>query len=179
LEEIEMKHLIRNKLIKTVFIVALLAALLGAFTACEDMGYPSSTTTTEEEPEAEKATSPTVISTKDAALMAVYQQLLGLAESYEAKIYLADFYATCDNWTATSEIFKDGSGTWHIQVDMTNQETWQYRPYWQQAGWFVFKDGKVIPSNYFQANALRIEADLQALSSKLEQEPAEESESES
>jgi hypothetical protein len=155
-----------KKFIKPILIMALLAALLGTFTACEQLGYPTSTP--EDETESEKVTSTTVINTKDDALMAVYQRLLGQAGSYEAKIYLADFYATCDNWTATSEIFKDGSGTWHIQVDMTSQETWQYRPYWQQAGWFVFRDGKVIPSNLFRVNALRIEADLQALSPELE-----------
>jgi hypothetical protein len=164
-----------SKLIKPVLIIALLAALLGVFTACEDMGYPSSTS--EEKPETVKETSTTIINTRDAALLAVYQRLLEQAESYEAKIYMADFYAACDNWTATSEIFKDGSGTWQVQVDMTSQETWQYRPYWQQASWFVFKDGEVIPSNSFKANALRIEADLQALSLKLQQEPDEKSES--
>jgi len=163
-----------KKFVKPFLVIALLIALLGAFTACEGMGYPSSTP--EEKTEPENVTSPTFISTRDAALLAVYQKLLEQAESYEAKIYLADFYATCDNWTATSEIFKDGSGTWHVQVDMTSHETWQYRPYWQQAGWFVFRDGKVIPSNRFQANALRIEADLQALSLKLEQETEEKSE---
>jgi hypothetical protein len=164
-----------KKFIKPVLIITLLAALLGTFTACEGMGYPTSTPQTETEPEA--VTGTTIINTKDAALLAVYQRLLSQAGSYEAKIYLADFYATCDNWTATSEIFKDGSGTWHIQVDMTSHETWQYRPYWQQAGWFVFRDGKVIPSNRFQANALRIEADLQSLSPKLEEEPEEENKS--
>ncbi len=164
-----------KKFIKPFLITALLAALLGAFTACQDLGYPSSTP--EAKPETVAETSTTIINTRDAALLAVYQKLLEQAESYEAKIYLADFYATCDNWTATSEIFKDGSGTWHVQVDMTSHETWQYRPYWQQAGWFVFRDGKVIPSNSFKANALRIEADLQALSLKLEREPDEKSES--
>jgi hypothetical protein len=165
----------KKNFIKPVLIIALLAALVGIFTACEDMGYPSSTPQPETEPE--QVTGTTLINTRDAALLAVYQRLLEQAGSYEAKIYLADFYATCDNWTAVSEIFKDGSGTWHVQVDMTSQEDWQYRPYWQQAGWFVFRDGKVTPSNRFWANALRIEADLQALSSELEQESPEESES--
>jgi len=156
-----------KKLIKPALIVFLLVALVGVFTACEDFGYPS-TTAPEEKPEPEKVTSPTVISTKDAALLAVYEHLLSQAESYEAKIYLSDFYASCDNWSAQSEFFKDGSGTWYITVNMTSIDDWELRPYWQQASWFVFKDGKVIPSNRFQANALRIEADLQALSPKPE-----------
>ncbi len=165
-----MKLADRNKkFIKPALIMALFVALLGTFTACQDLGYPP-TTTPPEKPAPEKITSATVISTKDAALLAVYQRLLGQAESYEAKIYLADFYATCDNWSAESEFFKDGSGTWYVKVDMSSTETWELRPYWQQASWFVFKDGKVIPSNRFQANALRIEADLQALSSKPELE---------
>ena len=164
-----------NKIIKPVLIIALLVTLLGAFTACEDFGYPPASTPQEPtEPEPEKVIKPTVISTRDAALLAVYQRLLGQAESYEAKIYLADFYATCDNWSAESEFFKDGSSTWYVVVDMTSNETWELRPYWQQASWFVFKDGKVIPSNYLRANALRIEADLQALSPKPEPETSQE-----
>jgi hypothetical protein len=160
-----------KKLIKPVLIIALLAALLLSFTACEDMGFPPpSTPTTPEEAPPEQAASPTVIMTKDAAMMAVYQKLLSQAESYEAKMYLADFYASCDNWTAVSEYFKDGSSTWYVTVDETDNEDWELRPYWQQASWFVFKDGKVVPSNHFQANALRIEADLQALSAEREQE---------
>ena len=158
---------LNRKLIKLILIIALLTAFLGTFTACEDFGYPS-TTTPEEKPEPEKVTSPTVISTKDAAMLAVYQRLLSQAKSYEAKIYLSDFYATCDNWSTESEYFKDGSATWHVVVDMTGNEDWELQPYWQQASWFVFKDGEVIPSNLFRANALRIEADLQELSPETE-----------
>lgn len=162
-----MKITDRNKKpIKIVLIISLLAVLLGTITACEDFGFTDSGTT-EEEPEPEpEPTGPTIINTKDAAILAVYQRLLGQAESYDAKMYLSDFYATCDNWTAQSEYFKDGSGTWYVVVDMTANEDWELRPYWQQASWFVFKDGEVIPSNHFRANALRIEADLQALSPK-------------
>lgn len=161
-----MKLTIRtNNLMKPVLILGLLVALLGAFTACEDFGYPPASTPQETpEPEPEKVTPTTVIMTKDDAMLAVYEHLLGQAESYEAKIYLADFYANCDNWSVKSEFFKDGSGTWYAVVDMTNLEDWELRPYWQQASWFIFKDGEVVPSNHFQANALRIEADLQALS---------------
>jgi hypothetical protein len=153
----------KKSLFKTVFIIAIVAVMLVTFTACEDMGFPSSNSDETEESEPEE-TSPTFINTRDAAIMAVYQRLLSQAESYEAKLYLSDFYANCDNWTAQSEYFKDGSGTWYVVVDMTENEDWELRPYWQQASWFVFKDGEVIPSNLFKANALRIEADLQALS---------------
>ena len=78
-----------RKLIRPILIIALLGALLGTFTACEELGYPP--TTPEEKPEAEPAqvTSPTTISTKDTAMLAVYQQLLGQAKSYDAKIYLS------------------------------------------------------------------------------------------
>jgi hypothetical protein len=161
----------KKNLIKPVLIMALLASLIGTVTACEDMGFPPpSTPAPEEEPPPKEVTTPTAIMTKDAAMLAVYQRLLSQAESYEAKMYLADFYANCDNWSAESEFFKDGSGTWYVIVDMTENETWELRPYWQQASWFVFRDGKVVPSNRFQANALRIEADLQALSPETEPE---------
>ena len=154
-----------KKFIKCVLIITMLVVLLGAFTACQDLGYPSPTTP---QPQPAPVTSLTIILTRDAALLAVYQHLLSQAESHEAKIYLADFYTNCDNWSAESEFFKDGSGTWYVVVDMTGKKNWELKPYWQQASWLVFKDGKVIPSNRFQANALRIEADLQALNSKPE-----------
>ena len=64
---------------------------------------------------------------------------------------------------------------WHIVLDMTDTEEWEERPYWQQASWLILRDNQVLPSNRFQANALRIEADLQELSLTLESQPAEES----
>ena len=160
----------KKNTIKSVLVIALLVVLLGTFTACADMGFPTAAPPEETpEPEPVKKTG-TVINTKDDALLAVYQRLLGQAGSYDAKIYLADFYANCDNWSVESEYFKDGSGTWYVVVDMTAEENWQLASYWQQASWFVFRDGKVIPSNLFSANALRIEADLQALSPEPEPE---------
>lgn len=160
-----MKHFtIIKKTGKFISVIAVLAVLLMTVTSCEDMGFPSATPQETPEPEPVKTVSSTVINTRDAAVLAVYQRLLGEAGSYEAKIYLSDFYTTCDNWTAYSDYFKDGSGTWHVMVDMTATEDWEFHPYWQQASWLAFKDGEVIPSNLFQANALRIEADLQSLS---------------
>jgi hypothetical protein len=159
------------KTIKAVAVISMLIVLIAAVTSCQDLGFPSTEPTPEETPEPEPAEkTPTIIRSKDAAIMAVYQHLLAQAESSEAKLYLSDFYASCDNWTAESEYFKDGSGTWHIAVDMTQDTDWELRPYWQQASWFVFKDGRVIPSNLFEANALRIEADLQELSPQPEPE---------
>ena len=166
-----MKHfIIKKNFIRPVVITALLAALLITFTSCQDLGFPSTTTPETPAPEPAKTAVSTVVSSKDAAMLAVYQHLLGEAGSYDAKLYLSDFYTTCDNWTAQADYFKDGSGTWHVAVDMTANEDWAFRPYWQQASWLVFKDGKVIPSSLFQANALRIEADLQALSTRPEAE---------
>ncbi len=104
------------------------------------------------------------ITTEDRAILAVYEHLLILAEGYKAKKYLAEFYATCDNWSAKSELFKDGTTVWNVMVDMSSNKIWQWRPYWQQASWFIFRDGKVIPSNRLRGNALRIEADLQEVS---------------
>ncbi len=160
-----MKHFtIKKKVLKLIFIIAMLAALLVAVTSCEELGFPSATPQETPEPEPVKTVSSTAVNSRDAAILSVYQRLLDLAGGYDAKMYLSDFYTTCDNWTAKSDYFKDGSGTWHVTVDMTAAEEWAFRPYWQQASWLVFKDGKVIPSNLFRANALRIEADLQALS---------------
>ena len=153
-----------SKYIKSILIIALLVVVLGIASGCEDFGQYPPPSPPAEKPEPEKVARPSVISTGDRAILAVYEHLLGQAESHQAKAYLAEFYAVCDNWTAETERFKDGSSIWYVVVDMTENETWELRPYWQQASWFILRDGKVMPSNRLQANALRIEADLQELS---------------
>ena len=147
--------------VQAIVIITLLATLAGVATGCADF-QPAPPPEPAEKPVVQKT--PTVIKTADSATMAVYEHLLALAEGYKAKTYLADFYAACDNWTAASELRKDGTSIWHVGVDMTETRYWRERPYWQQASWQVFQDGKVIPSTRFKANALRIEADLQELS---------------
>ena len=157
-----MIHL-NNRCIKFILVITLLVLLAGAVIGCEDYEQWSPPPPPAEEETQEEAP-PTVIKTEDIAIMAVYEHLLDKAESHQAKLYLADFYFACDNWSAESELLKDGTRMWYIVVDMTDVEAWEERPYWQQAGWFILQDGKVIPSNRLQANALRIEADLQELS---------------
>ena len=152
-----------KRYLELTFIIALTMALVLTVTGCEDFGtFPAP------EPPAEKteevAPPTTFINSEDRAVLAVYEHLLSLAESHEAKAYLAEFSAASDNWSAKSELFKDGTSIWYVAVDMTAVEKWEGNLYWQQASWFVYQDGKVIPSNRLQANALRIEADLQELS---------------
>ncbi len=155
--------------IKLVIVISLLLTIILTVVSCEDMGFPGTTNTPDTNtPEESNTDGTTVISYKDAAIMAVYQHLLDQAGSPEAKIYLANFYTACDNWDAVSEYFKDGAGTWHVVVDMTQITKWEHESYWQEASWFVYRDGRVIPSNLFQSNALRIEADLQDLSPELQ-----------
>jgi len=149
----------------SILIVILLIVLAGTLTGCEYFDEWSPTPSPEQGQTEAEVPSPNIkVKIEETAILVVYEHLLGQAEGYEAKAYLADFYATCDNWTAESELFKDGTSIWHVVVDMTDVEVWKERPYWQQASWFILQDGKVIPSNRFQANALRIEADLQELS---------------
>ena len=152
-----------RRYLKLGLIITLLLILLLAATGCEDFGTFPPPEPPEEKPE-EKIAHPTFINSEDRATLAVYEYLLSLAVSHEAKTYLAEFSAASDNWSAKSELFKDGTSIWYVQVDMTGVAVWGEKPYWQQAGWFVYRDGKVIPSNRLQANALRIEADLQELS---------------
>jgi hypothetical protein len=155
----------KKRYLKPVLTIALLAVMVLTITGCEDyFNQFSPPAAPEEKPETEKVASSTVISSEDKAILAVYKHLLSQAESSEAKVYLAEFYTACDNWSAESELFKDGSSVWLVLVDMTEVEAWEWRPYWQQASWFVFPNGEVMPSNRIQANALRIEADLQELS---------------
>lgn len=159
-----MKHIKLKIYTKLAIFITLIAALFVTVAGCEAYGYPTPTPVL---PRVEQAPPAKVINTRDSALLAVYQHLLEQAKSYSAKRYLADFYTTCDNWSAESEYFKDGSGVWYVLVDMSSVEPWSARAYWQQASWFVFKDGSVVPSNRLETNALRIEADLQELSLKL------------
>ena len=147
--------------IKFVAIIVLLAVAITTV-GCEDFGTFPAPEPPAQEPE--KPVSTTYINSDDRATLAVYEHLLSLAESHEAKAYLAEFSAVSDNWSAKSELFKDGSSIWFVKVDMSGAEDWKEKLYWQQASWFVYQDGPVIPSNRLQANALRIEADLQELS---------------
>ncbi len=146
---------------KLIAVITLLAILILPISGCADF-LPAPSPEPAEQPAVQKAS--TTINTEYSATMTVYEHLLARAESYEAKTYLADFYATCDNWTATSELLKDGTTVWYVEVDMTGTRHWREKLYWQQASWLVSRDGKVIPSRRFRVNALRIEADLQELS---------------
>ncbi len=148
--------------LKHVLVITLLVVLTFTVAGCEDFGTFPAPEPPAEEPE--KPAPSTFINSEDRAILAVYEHLLSLAESHEAKTYLAEFSAVSDNWSAKSELFKDGTSIWYVLVDMSSTELWEERPYWQQASWFVYQDGKVIPSNRLQANALRVEADLQELS---------------
>jgi len=158
---------LNKKHIKPILIVVLLAVLALGITGCEQFNQWSPPKSPEEKTEIVEAPPPIAIKTGERAILTIYEHLLSQAESYQAKGYLADFYTKCDNWSAESERFKDGTSLWHVVVDMTSVESWKEKPYWQQASWFVLHDGTVIPSNRFQANALRIEAALQELSPPL------------
>ena len=153
----------KTRYLKPVLAITLLIVMVFSVVGCEDLGFPPPVApAVEEEPEEVKPTN--FIGSTDKAILAVYEHLLNQAESYEAKNYLADFSTISDNWSANSELLKDGTSFWYVVVDMSGAEEWQGESYWQQAGWFVFQDGRIIPSNRLQANALRIEADLQELS---------------
>ena len=152
----------KKRYLKPVLIITLITVLVLTAIGCEDFGQFPVPEPPEEKPET--VVLPTTIISEDRAILTIYEHLLNQAESAEAKAYLAEFYTACDNWSAESELFKDGTSAWYVVVDMTEVEEWEGRPYWQQASWFLFPDGKVIPSNRIQANALRIEADLQQLS---------------
>ena len=155
----------KKKLIASVLALSLLAVLLLSVTACEELGLGGSTPD-----ETTDVNDPFIINTAEEAELAVYRHLLEQADSPEAKLYLADFYTSCYNWRVQSEYFKDGSEIWLVEVDMTAESDWEHNSYWQRAGWFVYQDSSVIPSNLFKLNALRIEADLQGLGPETETE---------
>ena len=154
-----------NRYVNILFTLALLVIMASGVTACQDFEQPPLPETPEvKEKNTAVKTSHLAVRTEAVAILAVYEHLLTRADSYQAKRYLADFYTTGDNWSATQEFFKDGTSLWHVTLDMTDGKAWRDRAYWQQASWLVLRDGKVMPSRHFQTNALRIEADLQELS---------------
>lgn len=150
--------------IKPVIIITLIAMLAWAIMGCEGFDWSGSSSTQKPTEETQTTTASAVIKSDDRAILAVYEHLLSQAEGYEAKLYLARFYEVCDKWSATTELFRDGTSAWHVVLDMTSESVWTERSYWMRASWFVFQDGEVIPSQRLQANALKIEADLQELS---------------
>jgi hypothetical protein len=150
----------KKRLIISLLALSLLIGVVLSATGCESLGLGGATETTTPTNE------PGTINTAEEAELAVYQYLLTQAKSAEAKVYLADFYTTCDNWDVLSEYFRDGSETWLVAVDMTGEASWEHNSYWQRAGWFVLKEGGVMPANLYNMNALRIEADLQELSAE-------------
>jgi hypothetical protein len=153
-----------KRYLRPVLIISLLGGLALTAIGCEDFEQWEPTQYTEEEEKvAEETPATRAIATEDKAILAVYKHLLNEAESYEAKAYLADFYTTRGEWSAETELLKDGTSIWHVVtgIKMVGEED---RLYWQQASWFVLPDSSVIPSYRFEANALKIEADLQELS---------------
>lgn len=154
----------KKKYVEIAVIISLVVLLLGSATACtypdqwQPPAQPAPAGTTESAKET--AVSRGTIKNEDAAILAVYRYLLDHAQSHRAKAYLADFYTKCDKWSAKSELLKDGTSVWYVEVDMTAVKDWKEKPHWQKASWMILKDGTVLPSNRFQANALRIEADL-------------------
>ena len=148
----------KKNILASIIVLSLLITVMFTATACESLGLGGTT----DEPTESEVTG--VFTSGEEAELAVYQYLLAQAESAEAKVYLSDFYTNCHNWSVQSEYLRDGSATWLVAVDMTGEANWEHETYWQRAGWFVLKDGSVIPANLFQLNALRIEADLQGLS---------------
>jgi hypothetical protein len=155
---------LNNRYARLILVITVLALLGWAVIGCQDFGQAPALPTEPAEETTQQEPPPTVIKNEDRAIMAVYEYLLNKAESSQAKRYLADFYSISDNWSATSELSQDGTRTWYIVVDMTDVEAWEERSYWQQASWFILQNGEVKPSIRFQANAVRIEADLQELS---------------
>jgi len=100
---------------------------------------------------------------EDSALLAVQEYLLSKATSAKAKTYLTDLYAAGGKWSGKGELLKDGIRTWSVMLEIEDGAGNQIKPYWRQACWTVFDDGKVLPSPKYDANALRIETDLQQL----------------
>ncbi len=101
---------------------------------------------------------------EDRALLAVQEYLLSKATTAKAKTYLTELYAAGGKWNAKGELLKDGTRVWNVMLETEDKASNQTKPYWHQACWTVFDDGKVLPSPKYDANALRIETDLQQLS---------------
>ena len=168
------KRYIKKRYVKLVLIITLLVVpavvLLGCEDYAQDFGCEGLTTSTQPSEEGTQETtggetpSSKTITTEDRAILAVREHLAAQAESYQAKFYLADYYTVCDEWNAVVEILEDKANVWQVVVHMTNMGWESEKRHWLQASWYVFQDGRVLASDNYQANALRIEAELQELS---------------
>jgi hypothetical protein len=150
------------KYLRLLLIIPILVLLLTTV-GCEDF-FGGTQTTTEEPVQEQEEPSTIIINTGERAILAVHEHLFNLAESYEAKQYLADFYTADESWAAESDLFQDGTIVWYVTAMRTNMAVRGSITEWQEAVWLVFRDGVVIPSNQARANSLRIEATLQELS---------------
>ena len=65
------------------------------------------------------------VKNEESAILTIYQYLLEKAQTHDAKVYLADFYTICTEWSAESELQMDGTSIWHVMVDVTAVEEWQ------------------------------------------------------
>ncbi len=162
------RYISNVKYLRLLLIIPLLLLLLTTV-GCEDF-FGDTQTTTEEPVETQEEPSAIVINTGERAILAVHEHLFHLAESYEAKRYLADFYTADESWAAESNLFQDGTVVWYVTAMRTNMAVRGSITEWQEVVWLVFRDGVVIPSNRAKANSLRIEATLQELSPPLSSE---------
>ncbi|MDZ4247456.1 MAG: hypothetical protein U1D67_10105 [Dehalococcoidia bacterium] len=106
----------------------------------------------------------TLVLSEDKAMLVVQEYLLSKAVTAKAKTYLSEFYSSGLEWSARSELLKDGTRTWNVMLEAKDAKDDSIKLHWKQAGWVVFDDGRVLPSPQYNANALRIETDLQELS---------------
>jgi len=98
-----------KRYLSITLIISLLAVLALTVIGCEDFEQWSIPQSPEPEEKAEVEALPMTIRTDDRAILVVHEYLLNQAESYQAKDYLADFFAACDNWSAGQELLEDGT----------------------------------------------------------------------
>lgn len=135
-----------------------MTAFIVILAGCQDIQLPVSPAPAGATP----GTSNLVLS-EDRAILAVQEYLLSKAASSRAKTYLTDLYASGAKWTAKGDLLNDGTRVFNVTLTVDNPGP-QAKPYWKRAIWTVFSDRKVLPSPQYEANALRIETDLQGLS---------------
>ncbi len=142
--------------------VLLTAICLVAFTACEGVaGVPAPSPSA---PASKGVAGGVSVLSEDRALLVVQEYLLSKATSAKAKNYLAELYSSGGKWSAKSELLGDGTRIWNVMMETEDKADSEIKSQWRIACWTVFGDGGVLPSPKFDANALRIETELQELS---------------
>ncbi|MBI2858617.1 MAG: hypothetical protein HYX90_06020 [Chloroflexi bacterium] len=147
---------------RIVLSLALLIVATGFLSACgsgavSPPGSPGSSKTAP----ASEYIYPGKLETDQDAVAAVAAFLQSEARNNDAIRYLAEYSMVVEKRVAR---LSDDKQAWYVTFSMDARPDADQgeKPYWESAAWFVFRDGKVMPSTRQGGHATKILLDLRA-----------------